>query len=203
MNSDFDGYTAPNAHPWFVSATPEATPTITVNDSTDNGATITLSNYNEGGWYYIAESETSGGGAPGSGVGGAWVGGGAQGGGANGANGGSDCVGPIGGSQTEITGLDPNTNYTITAYTGECGGAEIASGAFGTAQAASTVTLTATNITSTSFTLNISGHTTAWHYKYTRTPARGVIRSRLLYLCNGWYFHGERDRAYGGKRTIP
>ena len=96
-----------------MAATPAA-PTLTADDVTATGATITLGNW-DGAWYYSA-SAASGGGASGAGA----------------ASGGGTCNGPVNGQQTTVTGLDPDTNYTITAYSGGCGGGAIASASAGT-----------------------------------------------------------------------
>ena len=105
---------APAAAPWYVAATP-AVPTLTADDVTSTGATITLGNWN-GAWYYNAENSS----------------GGASGAGASAASGQSGCVGPVNGGQATVTGLDPDTNYTITAYANGCGGGAIASAGAGT-----------------------------------------------------------------------
>ena len=113
------GPAAPSASPWYVAATPAA-PTLTAQGTTETTITITLGNYS-GQWYYSA-NKTSGGGS----------GGGAQGaGGGGGGLGQSGCVGPVSGSQATVNGLDPDTSYTVGAYTDPfCGGA-IAAGAQG------------------------------------------------------------------------
>ena len=120
LNAAGESAAAPNASPWYVAATP-APPTLTATDPTPTSAVLTMGNWS-GDWYYRAESNSAGGqgagafGALGEGAGIASVGGGAN------------CVGPIGGSETTVTGLDPDSGYTITAYDGaNCGGAEIAS----------------------------------------------------------------------------
>ena len=109
---------APSAAPWYAAATPGA-PVLTADGVTATGATITLGNW-DGEWYYSA-SESSGG-ASGAGA--------ASADGASGAD--AACNGPVNGQQATIGGLDPNTNYTITAYANGCGGATIASASAGT-----------------------------------------------------------------------
>ena len=105
--------------------------TLTTTAATTTTATIAIGNWN-GAWYY----QTSGG----------------SGGGASAAsnNGGGTCTGPVQGSQTTITSLDPNTSYTINAYGNGCTGQAMAQGQFNTAQA---TTLTAQHITATSAVL--------------------------------------------------
>ena len=121
VNAAGAGPAAPSASPWYVAATPDA-PTLTAEGATETTITITLGNYS-GQWYYSA-NKTSGSGGGG--------GGGAQGAGGGGGGGGqSGCVGPVGGSQATVGGLDPDTSYTVGAYTDPfCGGA-IAAGAQG------------------------------------------------------------------------
>ena len=98
LNSGGAGGVAPSAQPWFVSASPQP-PSLTVQDATDTSITLALDNYG-GQWYYRQDS--------------------ASGGGAGGAAGAStqssqQCTGPIEG-EANITGLDPNSQYTYGAY---------------------------------------------------------------------------------------
>ena len=123
------------------------TPTLTPTEVTGDSATIQIDNYS-GQWYYTT------------------TGGGGQGASAQSVN----CQGPVNGSETRITGLDPDTEYTITAYDGNaCGGAGIASGQLVTP--ANTATLTASDVTYSTANLAISGHTGNWYYKQTAPSA--------------------------------
>ena len=128
VNAAGAGRAAPSGSPWYVAATPDA-PTLTAEGATETTITITLGNYS-GQWYYSANKTSGGGGGGGGGAQGA--GGGAQGaGGGGGGLGQSGCVGPVSGSQATVNGLDPDTSYTVGAYTDPfCGGA-IAAGAQG------------------------------------------------------------------------
>ena len=85
-----------------------------------------------------------------------------------------NCEGPVNGSQTTISGLEPGSQYAFGAYANAQCSQALAAGAqgaaFNTAQAqsqSSSVRLTAHSIASTSLTLNIHGHTAAWHYQAT------------------------------------
>ena len=98
---------APGGAPWYVAATPDA-PTLTAGGATETSAVITLGNWG-GAWYYRASENAGASGASGAS-----------------ASGQSGCVGPINGAETTVTGLDPNSSYTINAYA-QCGGAAIAS----------------------------------------------------------------------------
>ena len=155
---------APNAAPWFASATPrEPTPTLIAENVTDTTATLSIGNWN-GSWYYQSESNSNGGGASGA----------SNGAGAFAAANQPNCEGPVNGSQTTISGLSPNSQYAFGAYSNAQCSQALAAGAqgaaFNTAQAqaqSSSVRLTAHSIASTSLTLNIHGHTAAWHYAAT------------------------------------
>ena len=116
-------------------AGPYTPPTLTATNETTNGATLTLSNYG-GAWYYRAQG---GAGASGRSV---------------------NCNGPVNGGQTTIGGLDPNTEYTVTAYV-ECGGAAIASSELVTAQNAA---LAHSNVGLSTATITRSGFSGTWYY---------------------------------------
>ena len=111
VNAAGAGKVAPADAPWYAAATP-GSPTLTPTGQTPTSATVALGNYN-GAWYYTT-SENSGGGG---------------GGGAGGASGQSvTCNGPVNGSETTVTGLDPDSGYTITAHdNNNCWGGGIAS----------------------------------------------------------------------------
>ena len=147
---------APRSAPWYVAATPQEpqptptptstpTPTLTATDETTDGGTITLNNYG-GAWYYSVQGQQGGGGASAQSV---------------------NCNGPVNGGQTTVNGLDPNSQYTITAYGNNCGGASIASGNLFTAQSTS---LTHSNTGLTTATITISGHSSNWRYKADKAP---------------------------------
>ena len=130
---------APSA-PHTPEPTPTPTPipvTVTVTDITATTATITIGNYS-GEWHYRAERQSDDG-AGGASAASAAVGASA----ASGQAGGLGCTGPVNGSETAISGndpnstLDPNSRYTINAYQGEnCAGAAMASGSFQTLSSA-------------------------------------------------------------------
>ena len=98
VNGDGPSAGAPNAPPWFASAVP-APLTLAISDVTGTAATIAISNHS-GAWHYQANVQQSGGGASA----------------ASDDGDGGTCVGPVQGAQTTITGLDPNSPYTINAY---------------------------------------------------------------------------------------
>ena len=159
VNSAGESRPAPAAAPWYVAATPEAAPTLTVENETAEGADLTLGNY-DGTWYYRADGAAGASGA----------------GGASGASGQSGCVGPINGEQTTVGGLDADTRYTINVYGAGCGGAAIASGQLVTS--ASTVTLTASDITYSTAILTITGHTGFWYHKESSPGSGTCVSSR-------------------------
>ena len=136
---------APQSAPWYVVATPAA-PALSVTDPTPTSAVLTLGNYG-GAWHYSV-TENSGGA---SGMGIASM--------ASGQSNQSNCIGPIQGSETTIQGLDPNSNYTINAYVGNCQGGAIASSG---AQTLSSISLTAGTQTTEGATLTITGYNGNW-----------------------------------------
>ena len=146
VNAAGNGKAAPAAAPWYVVARPNA-PALTTSDETTDGGTLTLGNYS-GDWYYQV-TETSGGGASAQSV---------------------NCNGPVNGGQTTVNGLNSNTQYTITAYGNNCGGAAIASGNLFTAQSTS---LTHSNVGGSTATLTISGHSGNWWYTSGKAPYLG------------------------------
>ena len=165
-------------------------PTLTT-DPTPTSAAITLDNWN-GSWYYTT-SETSGGGA---GVRGASI-----------ASAQSvTCNGPVNGSEATVTGLDPDTSYTITAYgNGQCGGASIASA---TAQTQGPISLTPSAETTDGATLTISGSGYtggSWWYEQTSpsgslcAPASGATATITGLLPGRAYTYA----AYGNEKCHP
>ena len=65
-------------------------------------------------------------------------------------------------ASADVTGLQQATYYVYTAYSDSACNTPIASAAFTTL----TITLTASEITGTTATLEIAGHTGNWHYKH-------------------------------------
>ena len=144
VNAQGAGVAAPNAPPWFVSAVPVVPPvTLTANEVTTTTATVAIGNWS-GAWHYRASGGS---------------------GGASGDNG--DCAGPVQGSQTTITGLDPNSSYTINAYADACGGAAMASEEFATIQSS---TLTLERLYGTSAVLGFASQASHWRYQADTGP---------------------------------
>ncbi len=108
--------------------------------------TLTLGNYN-GQWYYRAQSQPGG-----------------DANGASAASGASDCTGPADGTHAQATGLDPDTTYTFTAYTNTGCTQQIAQASAQTGSTAAP-SLTVGDVTRSSATLTIDGHSGNWHYK--------------------------------------
>ena len=126
---------APNAAPWFASATPAAA-NLVVDQVTGTTATLTLSNYDGGQWYYQAVGGGNNPNWPPAGSPPAMAGDGAGAASASSASGQSsnpNCQGPVNGAQANINGspgnsLVPGSEYTFTAYdNANCQGARIAS----------------------------------------------------------------------------
>ena len=113
VNDAGPGAGAPNAPPWFASATP-APVSLSATEVTATTATIAIANH-AGDWYYQASGASGGSG------------------GASAANSNppANCVGPVNG-QANLTQLGSNTTYTVTAWGGQCQGAAIASAQFNT-----------------------------------------------------------------------
>ena len=169
VNAAGAGPAAPNDAPWFVSATPSAT-SISVTDVTTTTATLTLANH-DGAWYYRASGGS----------------GGASGASAASANNG-DCTGPVQGRQATLTGLDPDSSYTITAWADGCGGAAMASGEFVTAQQSGTLSLDRLYATSAVLDFATQG-TSHWHYQADVGPHSTACSGRLQVI---------RDAHVGG-----
>ena len=135
VNANGPSVGAPAAGPpWFAAATPVAAATITVTAITATTATVAIANHS-GAWRYRVAVQNGSDGATAY----------------NGDGNGGTCVGPVSGSQTTITGLEPNSQYTVSAYAKAdgCDGGAAAQGQFTTAQgsppaAPGSVTLTRT-----------------------------------------------------------
>ena len=151
INDAGEGRAAPVGAPWYVAATPAA-PTLAVANPTADGGTITLSNYS-GEWYYRTEGAS--GGASAQSV---------------------TCNGPVNGGETTISGLDPNTQYTITAYA-ECAAAAIASGNLFTAAQDPGITLSPTALTM----IEQDGTTYSYTVKLATAPTANV----KVTICEG------------------
>ena len=165
-------------------------PTLTVTDPTSTSAVLTMDNYS-GDWYYSTSETSGGGGGGGAGIASAQS---------------VTCTGPVNGSEATITGLDPDSGYTITAYgNGQCGGASIASA---TAQTQGPISLTPGNETTDGATLTISGSGYtggAWWYAQTApndglcTPASGASAAITGLLPGRAYTYA----AYGNEKCHP
>ncbi len=161
-------------------AGPYTVPTLTATNETMDGATLTLANYS-GDWYYSAEG----------GAGGQTEGAGAM------SLQQVTCHGPVNGGQATIGGLDPNTEYTVTAYV-DCGGAAIASSELVTAQNAA---LTHSNVGLSTATITRSGFSGAWWFKgsapYSNCTAAGSgDTAQLSNLSSG---ASQTFTAYGSQ----
>ena len=85
VNTGGSGPHAPNAHPWYVAATPAAS-TMTADSVAATSATLSISNWNTA-WYYRPDDASS-----------------------------ADCAGPAQGATATLTGLDPATDYSYSAF---------------------------------------------------------------------------------------
>ena len=145
---------APFGAPWYIAATPNLAPVLNAESTTATTGTLTMGNYS-GEWHY----QTTGGSGTGGGSG------------ASAQSQQSGCIGPIGGSQTTVDGLDPNSQYAYTAYSNpQCSEQVGAASAMVTPAQNAGATLTANSITRASATLTRWGFTQPWHYKANRGP---------------------------------
>ena len=190
VNAAGNGKAAPAAAPWYVVARPNA-PTLAVTDPTPNSAVLTMDNHS-GAWSYRADKNNTGNGSNGGG------GASAQSSQSNQSN----CIGPIQGSETTIQGLDPNSNYTINAYVGNCEGGAIASSG---AQTLSSISLAASAPTTGGATLTITGHNGNWWVGQTSPslisclPASGATVTITGQLPGRNYTYA----AYGNENCHP
>ena len=126
-----------------------ANPILSASAVTDTSATLTLSGDHVGDWHYKANA------APYTGC--------------------SSAV-SSGTTTATLTNLTAGESYTFKAYSdGSCSN-EITATA--TDADFTTLTLASSNVTDTTATLTISGHTAAWRYKYT-TPTGGTCSDEI------------------------
>ena len=133
-------YSAP-AGPYTPS--PPPSPSLSAGSVSHNTATLTLSNHT-GQWWYKADTGPH-----------------------------ATCSNiAVAGSSVNLRRLTPSTQYTYTAYSNwVCNTAIATASAFTTASPPPPPrSLTVSNITATTATLTIAGHTAAWHYKATTGP---------------------------------
>ena len=187
VNTVGNSAAAPSAAPWYVAATPDV-PSLTASDATPTSAVLTMGAWS-GAWHYRASENAGSSGASGAS--------------ASGQSGQSGCVGPINGSQTTITGLDPDTSYTVDAYgDGGCGGAAIASS--GAIMTQGPISLAVSAPTTEGVTLTIAGHTGDWWYAAVNgssgcAPASGASAVITGLRPGRAYAYG----AYGNKWCHP
>ena len=117
-------------------------PTLTASGVTNTGATLTIANHT-GQWWYQADTGPH-----------------------------ATCQGPVATntSTRTLTGLTPSATYTYKAYSATgCNSNDL----LATASAFTTLSpsLTATSISGTGATLNMTGYTSAWSYKRTAGPS--------------------------------
>ena len=127
--------------------TPPPTATLTATNPTSTSVTLTITNWNQNWWYLPAE--TSGGGGQTT----------------------YSCSGTVFGTQTSVTGLTSDTEYTVSAYSDStCTTVIATSASFETLESVTGPTVTAGNIEVASATLTRSGFTGNWYYQADAEP---------------------------------
>ena len=113
---------------------------FTVSEITGTGATLNLAGHS-GAWHYMADAAPD-----------------------------DSCQGPVSaGTATQtLTGLSGNASYTYSAYVDSACAILLATATTFTTPAAAEISIS--NVSATGATLNISGHTAAWHYMATTAP---------------------------------
>ena len=130
--------------------TPPATATLTATNPTANSVNLTIANWTQNWWYLPAEAASGGGQTTYS------------------------CSGTVFGTQTSVTGLTADTEYTVSAYSDSTCTTVIATTAsFETLESATGPTVTAGNIDVASATLTRTGFTGDWYYKADKEPHTG------------------------------
>ena len=126
----------------FTLTTPTQTPTLSASGVTSTGATLTIANHS-GQWWYKANVGPD-----------------------------ATCKGPVtAGTDTKtLTGLTAGTTYTYSAYSATgCANSDLLAAASGFTTL--TPSLTATGISGTGATLNMTNYNGAWSYKRIEGPA--------------------------------
>ena len=115
---------------------------------------------------------------------------------------GASCTGAVVGPMAYITGLNANSTYTYRAYNkaGCADTDELASATF-TTQAAGTTTLTVSDVTATTATLTIAGHTGNWWFEgnpefiCTAVASGGTSVDRTGLAPGILYYYAAYDKA--------
>ena len=127
--------------------TPPPPSALTAANPTATSVTLTITNWNQSWWYKPAE--TSGGGT-------------------------YSCSATVFGTETSVTGLTADTEYTVSAYSDStCTTVIATSASFETLESATGPTVTAGNIEVASATLTRSGFTGDWYYQADKEPHTG------------------------------